>query len=290
MSRPEHLAPPDVFYDEKEAQKYSSNSRMIEIQSTMSSRALELLALPEGQSCFLLDIGCGSGLSGTVLSEAGHVWVGVDISKAMLDVAVERGVTGGDMGGDMCLLDMGHGMPFRPGSFDGAISVSALQWLCNRDKTEHVPQRRMKKFFETLYFCLARGSRAVFQFYPESPDQVQLLTSAAMRCGFTGGLVVDYPNSTKAKKFFLCLFAGTPPGGFQLPKALEGDPMDNATQTQLDARKRARRRRAGKKGSEDSPAYKSRAWVLKKKERQRQLGKNVRPDTRYTARRRPGAF
>jgi hypothetical protein len=30
---------------------------------------------------------------------------------------------------------------------------------------------------------------------------MELITSAAMRCGFTGGLVVDYPNSTRAKKY-----------------------------------------------------------------------------------------
>ncbi len=33
---------------------------------------------------------CGSGLSGEALTEAGHVWVGVDISQAMLG---EEGVS-----------------------------------------------------------------------------------------------------------------------------------------------------------------------------------------------------
>jgi len=42
----------------------------------------------------ILDIGCGSGLSGEVLSEEGHFWVGLDISKDMLNVAVERGSAG----------------------------------------------------------------------------------------------------------------------------------------------------------------------------------------------------
>lgn len=56
-------------------------------------RALELLALPpDGTPRLLLDIGCGSGLSGEALTEAGHSWVGLDISAAMLDVAVEREV------------------------------------------------------------------------------------------------------------------------------------------------------------------------------------------------------
>ncbi len=29
-----------------------------------------------------------------------------------------------------------------------------------------------------------------------------MITAAAIKCGFSGGLVVDYPNSTKAKKYF----------------------------------------------------------------------------------------
>jgi 18S rRNA (guanine1575-N7)-methyltransferase len=99
-------------------------------------------------------------------------------------------------------------MFFRPGSFDGCVSISALQWLCNADHRNHVPQRRLKRFFQTLYNCLARGARAVFQFYPQDPQQMSMITESAMRCGFSGGLVVDYPNSKKAKKYYLCLFAG----------------------------------------------------------------------------------
>ena len=30
----------------------------------------------------------------------------------------------------------------------------------------------------------------------------------ATRAGFTGGVVVDFPHSSKAKKYYLCLFAG----------------------------------------------------------------------------------
>lgn len=62
---------------------------MIEIQAKMTHRALELLNLPSDKSCFLLDIGCGSGLSGEELTESGHVWVGLDISPSMLSKCVE---------------------------------------------------------------------------------------------------------------------------------------------------------------------------------------------------------
>lgn len=53
---------------------------------------------------------------GDVLTEHGHYWVGMDISSSMLDVALDR-----DCEGDVMLGDMGQGMPFRAGAFDGCI-------------------------------------------------------------------------------------------------------------------------------------------------------------------------
>lgn len=41
----------------------------------------------------------------------------------------------------------------------------------------------------------------MLQFYPESVAQADLLQSEALRAGFSGGLIVDYPNSTRAKKY-----------------------------------------------------------------------------------------
>ena len=74
------------------------------------------MALPDDVPCFILDIGCGSGLSGEVISDNGHYWTGLDISKSMLEVAQDR-----ECEGDLILNDMGNGCPFRAGSFDGAI-------------------------------------------------------------------------------------------------------------------------------------------------------------------------
>ena len=68
--RPEHTAPPEVFYDSTEARKYTTSTRIIQIQEELTERALELLALPEdGQPKLLLDLGCGSGLSGETITE-----------------------------------------------------------------------------------------------------------------------------------------------------------------------------------------------------------------------------
>ncbi|XP_007430324.1 probable 18S rRNA (guanine-N(7))-methyltransferase isoform X2 [Python bivittatus] len=250
---------------------------MIEIQSQMSERAVELLGLPDDRPCFLLDVGCGSGLSGDYISEEGHCWVGMDISPAMLDVAVEREVEG-----DLMLADMGQGIPFRPGTFDGCISISAVQWLCNADKKTHSPPKRLYRFFSTLYTALARGARAVLQLYPENSQQLELITTQAMKAGFTGGMVVDYPNSAKAKKFFLCLFAGITD---VLPKGLGTECNEEETTQATFTNERIRFRNAKGKS-----VKKSRDWVLEKKERRRRQGKNVRMDTKYTGRKRRPHF
>jgi len=88
MSRPELTAPPQEFYNDTEARKYTSSSRVIEIQDRLTERAVELLNFPDdGVPRLLLDVGCGSGLSGERLTELGHEWIGTDISKSMLEVA-----------------------------------------------------------------------------------------------------------------------------------------------------------------------------------------------------------
>ena len=71
-------------------------------------------------------------------------------------------------GGDALRCDMGQGFGFRAGSFDGAVSVSALQWLCYSDRRDHKAGRRLDAFFSSLYRCLRRGARAALQLYPES--------------------------------------------------------------------------------------------------------------------------
>jgi 18S rRNA (guanine1575-N7)-methyltransferase len=171
--RPEHTGDPTIFYDRQEARKYDRNSRIRKIQHELTMRSLELLALPAERSCFILDVGCGSGLSGAALSEAGHTWVGLDVSSDMLDIATQREATG-----DVVMSDMGQGVPFRSGVFDGAISISAVQWLCYSVDSSHIPRRRLICFFRSLYNALKRGARCVVV---SSVPRVPSLTAAVCR-------------------------------------------------------------------------------------------------------------
>jgi hypothetical protein len=92
------------------------------------------------------------------------------------------------------------------------------------------PRKRMRRFFDTLYSSLNRGARAVLQIYPENAVQAQSLTMAAMRAGFSGGLVVDFPHSTRAKKYFLVLMVGGT-AAVPEPKGLSGEASDEEEAT-----------------------------------------------------------
>lgn len=166
-------------------------------------------------------------------------------------------------------------------------SVSVLQWLCNADKASNSPTARISAFFNTLFASLTRGARAVFQFYPESDDQVSMLMSSATRAGFSGGLVVDYPNSKKAKKFYLCLMSGPSAQGQPAPRALGTAEKDEVAFE--------RKREKGKKGAKGARNKNGvdKDWILKKKSLYRQRGKEGVPNdskwvTLLSHRRAPG--
>lgn len=254
------------------------------IQTSMTERALELLNLESaGHPMHLLDIGCGSGLSGEAMTDAGHIWTGIDISTAMLGVAVARGVEG-----SLLCVDIGTGLPFKPSSFDGAISISVIQWLCNADQSNHSPTKRLHSFFSSLHRCLSNSARAVFQFYPESPAQISLITESALRSGFSGGVVIDFPNSTKAKKYFLCLNTGLVNN---IPKPLinENDVSERKT-VQFSRVINAPRSKSRSSASSHRAPVKSKDWILAKKERQRKQGKQVARDSKFTGRKRKPNF
>ena len=250
----------------------------------MTRRALELLDLR--RPSLILDVGCGSGLSGSILSETGlgtgseeededddnednedngeglegesttsdssnaipnnpntqyssasmtrhsgpHTWIGLDISASMLSVALEREVEG-----DLLLADAGQGIPFRPGTFDAAISISAIQWLCTVDGTNAATTHNnttssdfesassltnstsaaaasavrapLRRFFTGLRASLRQGARAVCQFYPRDAKQRDLICGEAVKAGFRAGVLEDDPGS-KHVKLYLVLSVG----------------------------------------------------------------------------------
>lgn len=297
----------------------------------MTRRALELLDLP-GPS-FILDVGCGSGLSGEILTRSGtsirrtkngdadngggeeeegegeedgegdgsddeseysgfsddadsieeeigngpHVWVGMDVSPSMLDVALQR-----DVEGDLLLADMGQGVPFRAGSFDAAISISAVQWLCNAESSDTSPQGRLSRFFNGLYASLRRGGRAVCQFYPKNDTQRNMIIQAAIRAGFGAGILEDDPG-TKNMKVYLVLTVGSGATTGDITGVVQNmDDVDILDDRGAKSQNGRIKNKNIKKGSK--------AWIAKKKEQMERKGKIVKASSKYTGRKRRIAF
>lgn len=275
MSRPEDILPPDLFYNDSESRKYTTSSRIRNIQASMTNRALDLLDLQDPS--FILDIGCGSGLSGEILSsvpeeEGGpHTWIGMDISSSMLGEALQR-----DVEGDMLLADIGQGVPFRAGTFDAAISISAIQWLCNAETSDVSPEGRLKRFFDGLYASLRRGGKAVCQFYPKNPQQRSMISNAAIKAGFGAGILEDDPE-TKSVKVYLVLTVG-------------GGDVTGAVNGMADVDVFDTRRRERKRGKDLAERKGGKAWIMRKKTQMEGKGKVVKANSKYTGRKRKIAF
>ena len=63
--------------------------------------------------------------------------------------------------GLVMLSDMAQGLPVRKHSMDGAISISAVQWLCHHPDAESA----LSRLFNDLYNCLKPSAKAVLQVY-----------------------------------------------------------------------------------------------------------------------------
>ena len=238
----------------------------------MTERALELLDLQSPS--LILDIGCGSGLSGEILTEnePSHTWIGVDISSSMLAIAKMHR----DVDGDLMLGDIGQGLPFRPGSFDAAISISAVQWLCNAESAHDSdqPDRRLKRFFSTLYLALRRGGRAVLQIYPRDAAQREMISSAAIKAGFGAGLLEDDGGTKNAKLYLVCTV-----GGGDVTGVVSG--MEDVD---VEDSRKGRQKTSKRVALQDVKG--SKAWINRKKEQMARKGKVVKADSRYTGRKR----
>lgn len=244
----------------------------------MTHRALELLAL--STPSLILDIGCGSGLSGEIISSVEladggpHIWIGMDISASMLDIALQR-----DTEGDLLLADIGQGVPFRPGSFDAAISISAIQWLCNAESSDISPRGRLARFFNGLYASLRRGGKAICQFYPKDAAQRNMICGAAIKAGFGAGILEDAPGSKNSKLYLVLTIGGGDMHGDITSVVKE---MDYVKVVDDRRRKKETRKKLEERGS--------RAWILREKEKMERRGRIVKASSRYTGRRRGPTF
>lgn len=89
-------------------------------------RPATLSLLPNIEGTRVLDAGCGAGHLSEELADRGATVVGLDVSHEMLTYARERAPDA-----DFVRADLGSGLPFGDGAFDGIASSLAFHYVKN---------------------------------------------------------------------------------------------------------------------------------------------------------------
>ncbi|KAI5192152.1 18S rRNA (guanine1575-N7)-methyltransferase [Nematocida minor] len=265
MGRPESLGA-KVYYTGETAEKYDSSSSLNNIQSRLTERCLDILGNPKDS--FVLDIGCGSGISTEHILDNNNYVVGIDISMKMLDLAKERigSLTYNEVPAnkycDFAAVDIGAGLPFKSATFDYAVSVSVLQWLAVQKESKKL----LNAFFYTLYDVLKTKGMAVLQYYPESDKQMEAIVKCASKYGFTGGTLVENQDSKKKRKTYLIL---------EMPGAKGESNHVPAT-----------REKSKYKKVTANKDLELRDWIIRKKQKRMERGFDVPRTSKFTGRKR----
>ena len=166
--RPEERAGGDAdkYYDRGVTEAYTELN--VRTQSELTTRCLDMLCLEDdAREEVLLDIGCGSGLSGETLTRHGYrAWVGIDASAAMLERATrgrsapkrtadekERRGNIEDPPAPGVQAGTSRRSAFGAGAFDGCVSHPP------RSGSARGPSRKTRRGTRTTRPCAISGFR-----------------------------------------------------------------------------------------------------------------------------------
>lgn len=82
--------------------------------------------VPRGRPLMVLDVGCGTGLNASILSEMGHTVVGIDLSP----VAIEKFTA---LGFEGYVCDVAERLPFAEGRFDIVYASEVIEHVSDTE-------------------------------------------------------------------------------------------------------------------------------------------------------------
>jgi 18S rRNA (guanine1575-N7)-methyltransferase len=185
------------------AEAYGNATWMAKNQAQTTIEALTILegenfegALPEPPETYrFLDIGCGTGYSSCTIAEYGFRVVGIDLSRDMLNHHPDHEHIA------TIQADMRH-LPFRENEFDHCISISAYNFAAENATSKEMMLKLIQDAITTLTRVLANNARVVIEFYPTELQQEQFLLALKLS-KFSGGLLINDPNTKKEKKYLV---------------------------------------------------------------------------------------
>jgi SAM-dependent methyltransferase len=146
-----------------------------------------------------LDVGCGLGFSSDMLLAEGYVVAGVDIIPEMLLRTRDRDLVEPWLvaGRYHPVLASATDLPFRPGSFDLAFSVAALQWL----HTTGVKSALARAVANVV----SPNGRLGFHLFPKSKEDAIELGTMLKDAGFEGGIQIDNVDNPRKRRVFVVM-------------------------------------------------------------------------------------
>ncbi|MHA1291851.1 MAG: class I SAM-dependent methyltransferase [Promethearchaeota archaeon] len=195
-TRPEELykCAKDYFNGDIISQ-YANSKSMMRIQEKITIRALELLNIEKGT--LILDAGCGPGFTSIYLKEIGYNVVALDIVSDFLYYYNIKELN--PINSDMCLF------PFKSNTFNGIISISALQWIF-RDIKSNNDRNKLYNLVSRLHSILKPYSKAIFQFYPKNNIILKEIGKIfGEKDLFEGNFIIDNPNNPIKRRIFLLI-------------------------------------------------------------------------------------
>ena len=175
---------------------YANSKNMKRIQEKITKRVLELLELVDRDN-LILDAGCGPGFASFYLKQEGYNLISLDMITQFLNIYNMSEIN--PIAGDMTHL------PFKPNTFDGIISISALQWIY-QGINKRLDEKRMIKLVKSFYSVLKKNGIIIIQFYPKSLIALEEIGKIFVRYApFEGGYIIDNQHNPKKRKVFLKL-------------------------------------------------------------------------------------
>jgi SAM-dependent methyltransferase len=184
------------YFKGETLRNYANSKNIMKIQQRITLRALELMDYPS-KNKLILDAGCGPGFVGMFLKEMGYKVVSLDLIPKFL-LYYKLGEIN-PIAGDMIFP------PFKQHTFDGIISISALQWIY-KEKHNYQMEKNLTTLIKNFYTILNFGSKVIFQFYPKNDEIMEQIGFLIRRnTSFEGNFIIDSPDNPKKRKIFLIL-------------------------------------------------------------------------------------
>ena len=156
-----------------------------------------------GDSCLILDLGCGTGYSSEVLIQNGFRVVGIDILYDMLLKARQKKKISKQFKKlELILADINN-LPIKDNSVDHIISISSYNFIIHGLENYGEKVKLLNDTGKALNNILKEKGRIVIEFYPKDDRELKIFNKSFINNGFEGFMLKNKPKQKSGQTFLL---------------------------------------------------------------------------------------